>query len=135
MNRPPIRPDRVRCVRGGFAPLPNRFLHGGFFASLGHVERSLYLFLVLAGDRNGVSYYGYDRMCSALEISVDCFVQARNGLIEMDLIATDGARYQVLSLPEQPPARPRSALVCRDDLERNDPATIRQLIGKSLDEG
>jgi hypothetical protein len=42
VNRQPIRPDRVRCVRRGFAAIPNRFLHEGFFASLNHLERSLY---------------------------------------------------------------------------------------------
>ena len=54
-SRAPVRPDRVRRIDRGFAAIPNRFLHGGFFASLRHTERSLYLFLVLAGDRNGVS--------------------------------------------------------------------------------
>lgn len=134
MNRQPIRPDRVRCVRRGFAAIPNRFLHEGFFASLSHEERSLYFFFVLAGDRNGVSYYAYDRICSTLEITPDRFVEARNALIELDLLATDGTRFQVLSLPAQPPSRARSALVSRDDFERDDPATIRQLIRASLDE-
>ena len=134
MNRPPVRPDRVRTVRRGFAAIPNRFLHDGFFAHLGHVERSLYLFLVLAGDRNGVSYYGYDRICSTLEITPDRFVAARNALIDMDLLATDGTRMQVLSLPPVPVTRPRRALVSREDFERDDPATIRQLIRASLDE-
>lgn len=134
MNRRPVRPDRVRSVRRGFAAIPNRFLHEGFFASLGHVERSVYLFLVLAGDRNGVSYYGYDRICSTLEITPDRFVAARNALIDLDLIATDGTRFQVLSLPPEPLTRARSPLVTNDDFEREDPATIRQLIHASLDE-
>jgi hypothetical protein len=134
MNRQPIRPDRVRCVRRGFAAIPNRFLHEGFFASLSHEERSLYFFFVLAGDRNGVSYYAYDRICSTLEITPDRFVEARNALIELDLLATDGTRFQVLSLPAQPLSRACSALVSRDDFERDDPATIRQLIRASLDE-
>jgi hypothetical protein len=134
MNRQPIRPDRVRCVRRGFAAIPNRFLHEGFFASLDHLERSLYFFLVLAGDRNGVSYYAYDRICSTLEITPDRFIEARNALIELDLIATDGTRFQVLSLPAQPLSRARGPLVSQDDFERDDPATIRQLIRASLDE-
>jgi hypothetical protein len=41
-HRAPILPDRIRRPEGGFAFIPNRFLHGGFFASLSHVERSLY---------------------------------------------------------------------------------------------
>lgn len=49
-DRPPLRRS------------PKRLLHDGFFASLTHAERSLYLFLVLTADRNGVSYYDQDRM-------------------------------------------------------------------------
>ena len=134
MNRRPIRPDRVRRVRRGFAAIPNRFLHEGFFSSLNHFERSLYLFLLLAGDRAGVSYYHYDRICSALEITLDRFLAARNALIDLDLVATDGTRFQVLSLPPSPVTRSRRPLVTHDDLERDDPATIRQLIQASLDD-
>lgn len=134
MNRPPIRPDRVRRIRRGFATVPNRFLHDGFLASLSHIERSLYLFLVLAADRNGISYYGYDRICSILEITPDQFVQARNGLINLDLIATDGTRYQVLSLPESPHSRRCTPLTSTEDFEDHDPATIRATIRASLND-
>ena len=132
MNRPPIRPDRIRSVRRGFAAIPNRFLHEGFFASLGHVERSLYLFFVLAGDRQGVSYYGYDHICSTLEVDLDRYLEARGALIAKDLVATDGTRVQVLSLPAQPVAAARRELVSRTDLERADPATIRQALRNAL---
>lgn len=131
--RPPIRPERVRRIEGGFAFVPNRFLHGGFFASLSHTERSLYFFLVLAGDRNGVSFYAYDRICTTLEITLDDYVLARNALIAKDLVAFDGTRFQVLSLPPAPIAPVRSPLVTDDDFERDDPATIRQIIESSLD--
>lgn len=133
-QRNPVRPDRVRRIDGGFAFVPNRFLHGGFFASLSDAERSLYFFLVLAGDRDGVSFYAYDRICSVLEITPDDYVIVRNALIERDLIAFDGTRFQILSLPPQPVTRSRPPLQSRDDLERDDPATIRQVIRSSLDE-
>jgi len=132
MTRPPIRPDRIRRIQRGFAAIPNRFLHGGFFASLGHVERSLYVFLVLAGDRNGVSFYSYDKICATLEVTLDDYIAARNALIDCDLIAFDGTRFQVLSLPEHPRSPRRPALASQDDFERDDPATIRQLIRSSL---
>ncbi len=133
-QRSPVRPDRVRRIERGFAFVPNRFLHGGVFASLSHTERSLYFFLVLAGDRNGVSFYAYDRICSALEITPDDYAVVRNALIGKDLIAFDGSSFQVLSLPPRPAACPRSPLESRDDFERDDSATIRQLIRSSLDE-
>jgi hypothetical protein len=129
-----VRPDRVRSIERGFAFVPNRFLHGGFFASLSDPERSLYFFLVLAGDRDGVSFYAYDRICSILEISLDDYVAVRNALIDKDLIAFDGTRLQVLSLPPQPVTTARPPLETPSDLERDDPATIRQIIRSSLDQ-
>jgi len=133
--RAPIRPDRVRRIGGdgrGFAFLPNRFLHGGFFASLTHHERSLYLFLALAGDRDGVSFYAYDRICSVLELTVEDYIEVRNRLIAMDLIAFDGTRFQVLSLPDRPIASARPPLTSVDDFESDDPATVHQLAHSSF---
>ncbi|MCP5041657.1 MAG: hypothetical protein GY944_11570 [bacterium] len=124
----------MRRIERGFAPISNRFLHAGFFVSLGQLERSLYFFLVLAGDRNGVSFYAYDKICSTLAVTPDDYVVARNALIDKDLVAFDGTRFQVLSLPPRPLMRPRPALTTPDDFESEDPATIRQLIRKSLDE-
>lgn len=95
-------PDRVRRIAPGFAFVPNRFLHDGFFASLTPLEHSLYFFLVLAGDRNGVSFFSYERICAVLEITAEQYLLARNRLIDRDLIAFDGQRYQVLSLPQTP---------------------------------
>jgi hypothetical protein len=131
-HRAPPRPDRVRRIEGGFAFIPNRFLHDGFLASLGHVERSLYLFLVLAGDRNGVSFYAYDRICSILELTLDDYVCARNALITRDLIAFDGTRHQVLALPAHPVLVEPPPLESPDDFADRDPATIHQLIQSSL---
>lgn len=133
VHRAPPRPDRVRRPAGGFAFVPNRFLHEGFFASLDHIERSLYFFLVVAGDRNGVSFYGYDRICATIEISTDDYIAARNGLIEKDLIAFDGTRFQVLSLPHAPVLPTRRPLVTDDDFEDHDPATVRRLARASLE--
>lgn len=134
MSRRPIRPDRVRRIQRGFAAIENRFLHGGFFVSLENLERSLYFFLVLAGDRNGVSFYAYDKICSTLAVSPDEYVAARNALIDKDLVAFDGTCFQVLSLPPSPVLRQRPVLTTQDALERDDPATIRQLIRESLGE-
>jgi len=132
-HRPPPRPDRIRRIDGGFAFLPNRFLHEGFFASLNHAERSLYLFLVLAGDRNGVSFYAYDRICDTLELTPDDYLVVRTSLLDKDLIAFDGGRFQVLSLPPAPTVSARRPLVTQEDFEAHDPATIRHIIRSSLD--
>ena len=132
--RAPILCDRVRQIAGeGFGFLPHRFLQDGFLSSLYPDELALYVFLVLAANRYGVSFYGHDAICSALGFHLDRYLQARNALITQDLIAFDGRRFQVLSLPERPvPASPPKPLQDQADFEQHDPATIRSLIHKSF---
>ena len=134
ISRSPIVPGRVRRIQGSFAFLPHRFLREGFLASLTKDELALYVFLVLAADREGLSFYHYDRICGALEISLDAYVDARNGLLAKDLIAFDGARFQVLSLPERARDVARQPLRTANDLEAHDPATIRKVIVDALGE-
>ena len=134
-HRPPIIASRVRQIAGlGFAFIPHRFLRDGFVASLDQHELGLYVVLVLAGDRHGMSFYHYDSLCSLLQMDPDTYLRARNSLISKDLIAFDGSRYQVLSLPERPVFSARPPLSAVSDFEDNDPATIRRIIRKSLGE-
>jgi hypothetical protein len=96
---------RVRRIQGGFSFIPHRFLTDGFLASLGQPEILLYLFLVLASDRNGLSFYSYDAICTFLYITVDEYIEARDSLIKKGLIAFDGTLFQVLDLPKEPVQR------------------------------
>jgi hypothetical protein len=130
--RTPIVPERVRRIDGSFAFLPHRFLREGFFVSLTPDELRLYALLVLAADRNGMSFYHYDSICSLLEVPLEVYVEARNGLIAKDLIAFDGTRFQVLSLPERPVRHPSPPLRTVEDFEEHDPATIRHTIGNAF---
>ena len=127
-------PDRIRKINGSFAFIEHRFLRDGFFASLDHHELLLYLFLVIVGDRNGVSFYGYDKICTFIRVSVDEYTLSRDALIEKDLIAFDGTFFQVLSLPEKVVHSSRSPLRTREEMEKHDPATIHQRIMYSLGE-
>jgi hypothetical protein len=97
-----LNPDRIRRINGGFSFVPHRFLTGGFLAALEQKELLLYLFLVLASDRHGLSFYSYDAICTLLNFSFDQYIAARNGLIEKDLIAFNGTLFQVLELPAKP---------------------------------
>jgi hypothetical protein len=86
----------------------------------------LYFFLVLAGDRNGVSFYGHDAICGLLELTNETYLVTRNGLMHKDLLAFDGRRFQVLSLPKTPKHDPPlSPIKTQADMEDRDPATIR----------
>ena len=98
--------DRIRRIDGGFSFIPHRFLTDGFLKALSQQELLLYIFLVLAADRYGLSFYSYDRICSFLRMSLEQYSAARDALIEKDLIAFDGTLYQVLSLPASPAQGP-----------------------------
>ena len=91
--------NRIRRIDGGFAFIPHRFLTDGFLATLTPGQQQLYFFLVLAADRHGLSFYSYESICSQLQMSVDQYIEARNDLIEKQLIAFDGSLFQVLDLP------------------------------------
>lgn len=132
IGRSPIIAERVRKIEGGFSFVPHRFLHGGFFASLRREELVLYFFLVLAADRNGVSFYGHDAICALLGATPEEYLLARNGLIEKDLLSFDGRRFQVLSLPKSPRLEESRPLETWADFEEHDPATIRQIIVREL---
>ncbi len=126
-------PERSRKITGSFAFIEHRFFQHGFWSTLSHQELLLYLFLVIVGDRNGLSYYGYDKICSVLRLTLDEYIPARNALIDKDLLAFDGYLFQVLSLPEKPviPSTP-NLLKTDEQMEQHDPATIKQLITNSL---
>ena len=94
-----LAPDRIRKNEGSFGFIPHRFLTDGFLALLSQHELLLYLFLVLAADRYGLSFYSCNSICSLLGLTVDQYLKAKDGLIEKDLIAFDGTIFQVLSLP------------------------------------
>jgi hypothetical protein len=132
IEKKPLVPHRIRKITASFAFIEHRFLRQGFWSSLGHHELLLYLFLVIVADRNGLSYYGYDKICSLLQISVDEYILARDLLIEKDLIAFDGSLFQVLSLPQKPRSSSPGALKTAKDMQTHDPATIQQLIARSF---
>jgi len=96
---------RVRKINGGFSFIPHRFVLDGFLTALGQKELLLYLFLVLVSDRNGLSFYNYDTICTLLELSLDEYIASRNSLMDKDLIAFDGTLFQVLDLPGKLPDR------------------------------
>ncbi len=128
-----LNPARVRRIAGGFSFIPHRFLKDGFFASLNQRELLLYLFLVVASDRNGLSYYAYDSICTLLEMSLDEYIGSRNGLIEKDLVAFDGTLYQVLELPREPVITSKPKKVANPKRGEG-PANLAELLKKCVKE-
>ena len=98
----------------------------GFLASLEQKEILLYLFLILVSDRYGLSYYSYDMICSLIQLTLDEYIEARDGLLRKDLISFDGKIFQVLDLPAAPS--------CAAATSYEDPAVVARMIRQSLQE-
>jgi len=122
IEKQPLNPKRVRRINGSFAFIEHRFLRDGFWASLEPHQLLLYLFLILVADRNGLSYYSFDKICTLVGLSLDEYIEARNTLIAKDLIAFNGHLFQVLSLPEEIVSTPAA---------EDQHSEIRQLIDRA----
>jgi hypothetical protein len=124
-----LAPERIRQIEGSFGFIPHRFLTDGFLAALSQHELLLYLFLIMAADRYGLSFYSYNSICSLLGLTVDQYLKARDDLIKKDLIAFDGTIFQVLSLPE-----PVNAHRCQKlrSTRKKGPVPIDQILQHSI---
>lgn len=99
-------PGKVRRIAGSFAWLDHRLLRDGHLERMTPCALALYAFLVLAADRNGVSFYRKDLMSKRLGIDWDEFESAKALLLERGYVAfrpfspgdVDGF-YQVLPIP------------------------------------
>ncbi|MEE9420591.1 MAG: hypothetical protein V3W43_14005 [Desulfatiglandaceae bacterium] len=99
----PIDRKRARRIEGSFSWIDHRFITSGFIRELSTVEILLYFFLISVSDRNGISFYHDDRICSLLKIDLFCLVgRAREGQIVRSLLAYEPPIYQILSLPKRP---------------------------------
>jgi hypothetical protein len=89
------QPSRVRKIERSFAWIDHRLLRAGYLAVMSHHEQSFYLFLALAADRNGVSFYGKEKICDCLGLDDGQFLVARDRLTDLGLVAFQP--YTVLS--------------------------------------
>ena len=128
-----ILPERKRVLAPPFAWIDRRFLFDGFLTALSPRENLLYFFLVLVADRNGVSFYSYDKICTMLKIDVDTYVQARDGLIRKQLVAFDGQRFQVLALPQSRPTTTSESYI-RESSQHRDTQSLREIFARLVQE-
>jgi len=103
------QPQRVRRITHSFAWIDHRLLRSGFMQVMTHQDQSLYLFLNLVADRNGVSFYRKEKICDLLDLDFGQFEVARDRLIHLGLVAftpysalTVNGFHQVLPVDGQP---------------------------------
>jgi hypothetical protein len=104
----------------GWSWLDRRFLreHGD---ALSRDAVLLYLFLAAVADRHGLSFYSDNTLTSRLRLVQPALEQARQELLERDLIAHQLPLVQVLSLPMSGVSRrpePGQGLIMLGDLLR-----------------
>ena len=104
------QPQRVRRIEKSFAWIDHRLLRHGYLQVMTHQDQALYLFLALAADRHGVSFYRKEKICDLLGLDFGAFEVARDRLIDLKLIAFEpysalspNGHYQVLPVDGQPP--------------------------------
>jgi hypothetical protein len=104
------QPENIRNINGSFAWVDHRLLREGYVPVMTHQDQALYLFLILAADRNGVSFYRKEKICDILSLDFQQFEIARDRLIEMNLIAyqpytvlSPNGYYQVLPIKTTAP--------------------------------
>jgi hypothetical protein len=92
-------PQRLRRPPAtGWSWLDRRFLreHGDY---LSREALLLYFFLAAVADRHGLSFFSDHALTSRLRLSREVLQQARQELLDRDLIAQQLPLVQVLSLP------------------------------------
>jgi len=100
------RPDRIRNIPESFAWVDHRLRRDGHLAELTPFDITVYFFLVLAADAQGISYYRLETISRFLgHLPWAKIHSARERLIERGLIAFEpfspgepNGFYQVLSL-------------------------------------
>jgi hypothetical protein len=100
-----LRPERLRTVERPFGWIPFRLLTSGILPQLSAPAMQLYFLLCLVADRQGLSYYGDERLSRLLKLPRRALTRARAELCREDLLAFDGRLYQLLSLPPGAPRR------------------------------
>lgn len=110
-----------------------RLLFDRYLHRMSHEGMALYLFLILAADREGRSYYGDRSIAEILQLSSSGLTQARSELIEAGLIDYRRPNWWVknLSQPAKPLRRP-IVQPCAHSRSSDDLQPIRGIVPAGL---
>jgi hypothetical protein len=103
---PILVPERLRRPPPtGWSWVDRRFVRE-HAARLSRDAVLLYFFLSAVADKHGLSFYGDATLAALLRMPLPALVEARDELLESDLIAHEARFTQVLSLPSPVRRRP-----------------------------
>jgi len=128
-------PERIRSIASSFGWLDARLLHEGWLGRLGPEALGVLVFLVLAADRRGASYYGREKMARILGVERRDLDRGLARLVELGLVAhrrwsqhqQDGV-WQVLPVPDRGPGDRHGP--SPEDHDRRLPETLAAILSK-----
>ena len=98
MQKRLLVPSRVRQVPHQFSWVDHRLVRDHYIEHCDPPALALYLFLITVADAKGLSYYADGSTSRLLSLTPDQLHQARQTLIQAQLIAYEAPLYQVLAL-------------------------------------
>lgn len=116
MHKRPISLTKLRRIPSQFSWVDQRLVRERYIDQLSHEACALYLFLVTVADAQGLSFYSEQSVCQRLSLTPLTLHQARQALIQCDLVAYAPPLYQVLALDKAPcvPVAPRPRMSTAD---------------------
>ena len=100
IDKCPPAPHLVRSLAASYGWVDHRLLRQKIVKRLSVEAMALYLILVCAADGNGVSFYGDTLLCSIMGIHSSDLCDARQCLIDNELIFWERPYYQLLDLSD-----------------------------------
>ena len=115
-----INARKKRRIPKHFSWIDHRMVRENYLKQCSTDALALYLFLVIVGDHEGLSYYGDERVKSYLNFSSSSDVNScRKELKENNLIAYLNGLYQVLGLESDVSFEYRSTKAINDETAVN----------------
>lgn len=108
-NQPEVpipEPGSIRKISGSFGWLDARLVHEDWLSRIGPMGTSALSFLAIVGNRQGVSFYGREKMARLMGVGRSELDRSLERLVELELVAhrpwsehqIDGV-WQVLPVP------------------------------------
>ena len=104
-QKPILVPTRLRRPPATGWSWMDRLFVREHMAHLSREAALLYFFLTAVADKHGLSFYADGTLATLLRMTLPALIQARNELLDRDLIAHEARFTQVLSL--LPPSQRR----------------------------
>jgi len=95
-----LLPGRIRTLPKSFSWIDRRVITESFLALLTQQEIALYFFLVTAADRQGMSFWGHEKIQNLIGLDKHELKTAIHGLVRKNFIAYRYPFFQVLSIPQ-----------------------------------